>query len=289
MSFSTSSVGPPTPEPEQRPAAPSEDEDIARYLSAGQSFSSDFSEPGPTTDELFGHPDLSETTFEPSLGPTCGNNVATANRLARRQKLRPYQAKELESLAKSSLSIQILHLLVEQFATRNRLEEFLTSQPPFKIKKPLADTISSYALAVLMSEHISAYKGNMPTDCVINLIIKNNVNVPANLLHNPYALNLVKLAVGEELTQARARIKRYIGESINKDWAIPNLALKVIEGSQINVSVATCARIAIMRKVYSKLLNTGKKVGNDYWNKVDDVTTLERILRLQRRQRLEGE
>ncbi|KAF9441417.1 hypothetical protein P691DRAFT_683947 [Macrolepiota fuliginosa MF-IS2] len=193
------------------------------------------------------------------------SRAATVNTiccLANWAKLHPYQVNSAENFMKAPLLSQLGLIYIELFALKNKFNKILLTQPPFSVGDPLAKTIASYSLAVLLASKLYA----LPAVKVsIAILRKNNINIPGNLNQDPYALALVKVAVGEALTQACARIKRLVSSwrQISKDWSIYLLASKVIEGSQCLVSVPLCACLAMMQNIYQK----SKGVG--YWNDVD--------------------
>ncbi|EKM80922.1 hypothetical protein AGABI1DRAFT_126978 [Agaricus bisporus var. burnettii JB137-S8] len=184
-------------------------------------------------------------------------------RAARRAKLEPYQVAEADTFIRSSINTQLGLIFVGVQAMRNEVNRVLIHQPRFTVDEALHKTISAYSLGVLLSEKLREYKRSS-TDVVLAIIRNNNANIPSNLDQDPYALSIVKAAISDALTQARSRIKKLIGKSIDDNLSIYQLSSKVIEGSQCTVSVPLCARLAVLRDVYSK---SGS--GLSYWNDVD--------------------
>ncbi|XP_006458380.1 hypothetical protein AGABI2DRAFT_115407 [Agaricus bisporus var. bisporus H97] len=187
----------------------------------------------------------------------------SVDRAARRAKLQPYQLAEVDTFMKAAMSTQLGLVFVDIQAMRNEVNRVLIHQPRFTVDEALHKTISAYSLGVLLSEKLHKYKRSS-TDIVLAIIRNNNANIPSNLNQDPYALSIVKAAISEALTQARSRIKKLIGKSIDDNLSIYQLSSKVIEGSQCTVSVPLCARLAVLRNVYSK---SGS--GLSYWNDVD--------------------
>ncbi|KAJ3560565.1 hypothetical protein NP233_g10754 [Leucocoprinus birnbaumii] len=198
--------------------------------------------------------------------PHTERNVrAAVTRAACRAHLHPYQVTEVNDFMTWSTRRQFGEIFVGMHVVRNDLSRILVTQPRFTINEALDKTIKSYSMGVLLSEKLRAYK-NSSTDVVLTIIKSNGVNTPANLDQDPYALNVVKVAIADALTQARSRIKKMINESVNKDWSIYTLASKVIDGTQCDVSILLCARLAVMcrPRILSRMLKKDrKKFGNN--------------------------
>ncbi|KAF8153403.1 hypothetical protein B0H34DRAFT_105306 [Crassisporium funariophilum] len=161
-------------------------------------------------------------------------------------------------------------LFLNQCVLMNKLDQILLATPKFAISDALQDNINSYSHAVLLSTKLSAYKGVIPRDHVLNILIKNNLHIPDNLAKDQHASNLLKNAVKEALTQKRAQIKKDVKSSIKAKQTIYQLATASVSGTRCTVTAQLCSRLALLRKLH--LEDSGGK----FWDNVDDRLVMVR-------------
>ncbi|KAF8812713.1 hypothetical protein BYT27DRAFT_7086263, partial [Phlegmacium glaucopus] len=142
-------------------------------------------------------------------------------------------------------------LFIQCCAVENLVAGIKNTAPPFVSSPPLLENIKSFVVAVLLSCKLSAYKkDSVPGDHV--------------MVYSPH--NVVKADIQEELTQARARIKKAIKES---------LALPVNESDSIfdlATTIVTNSKSSVTRKVYVEF------PGGNFWDKVDARLLLIRTM-----------
>ncbi|TFK29555.1 hypothetical protein FA15DRAFT_700140 [Coprinopsis marcescibilis] len=197
----------------------------------------------------------------PSRGTSA---VIQAHRLANRLSLGPY-TKQLESYADEDPATRSLLLYGKILSLEHKLTAICSPSGTYVVEKPLMDNIKNYVLAVLLSPKLSSYKGEFPRERVLAVIKHLNINVPATMNTDRHIYKVVREAVGSELTQARARIKKAIQQSKDSKQSIYQLATSLVDNTKCAVSVALCARLALLRKVYSEEGKSGAK----YWDFVD--------------------
>ncbi|EDR03236.1 uncharacterized protein LACBIDRAFT_331664 [Laccaria bicolor S238N-H82] len=148
-----------------------------------------------------------------------------------------------------------IKLFIYQCVVENKLDAIVASLPAFSISDALMENIEGYVIAVLLSAKLSAYKGTIPWDHVITIIMLHHINIPENLDKDQHAANTIKSAVQNSLTQARSKIKKAIkksktlGESVN----IFDLATGIVGNTQCSVT----------RKVHTE------DTGNKFWDVVN--------------------
>ncbi|KAG5649824.1 hypothetical protein H0H81_001869 [Sphagnurus paluster] len=163
-----------------------------------------------------------------------------------------------------------IELFVSMCALDNKLDRIIAAMPAFTVSDALMENIKSYAMAVLLSAKVSAYKGSIPHDHVMAIIQQQRLNIPDNLNSDHYAQKEIKTAIQLELTQAHSKIKKELKISITKDYSIFALAMRVVTNTQCSVNVPLCARLALLCKVYE-----GNKTSK-YWDAVNTWLKLVR-------------
>ncbi|KAJ7859095.1 hypothetical protein B0H14DRAFT_2577462 [Mycena olivaceomarginata] len=76
-------------------------------------------------------------------------------------------------------------LLANIFHVSNQLSAIVTAQAPFEVNSHLEKNIANYAAAILLSTKISAYKGSIPTNILLNMLKKHRFDLPAGIENNP--------------------------------------------------------------------------------------------------------
>ncbi|KAF8335517.1 hypothetical protein F5887DRAFT_1079167 [Amanita rubescens] len=201
------------------------------------------------------------------------NDRAVVRRLIAQAKLSPYQRQSAEAFCEDTSFIREIKIFLAICTIENKLERIIMNTPNFTISPALAENINSYALAVLLSTKLSAYKGVVPREHVMAIITSNKLHVPENIERDQHATNVIKEAISEALTQRRSVIKKDIKGSIDQKSTIYDLALKVIAGTRCTVTVGLCARLALLRKVFREKPSSS---GPKYWDEVDKFLQLVR-------------
>ncbi|KAJ7208458.1 hypothetical protein C8J57DRAFT_1540666 [Mycena rebaudengoi] len=139
---------------------------------------------------------------------------------------------------------------------------------------PLWVNIYSYAAAILLSTKLSAYKGNTPKKILYAILKKHCFNLPDGVERNVANWAKVQKAAQDTFTQPRSKFKKAIKVSFllkNKKPApkpeqknIFQLTQLIVEGTQCEANVLLCARVAFMRKSFTKDSSTR------FWDTVDE-------------------
>ncbi|KIM48976.1 hypothetical protein M413DRAFT_6222 [Hebeloma cylindrosporum] len=189
--------------------------------------------------------------------------MESARRLAVSKKLHPYQRDAVETFLKASPVAREAHLFVFMCELGNKLDSILSTAPAFTVSSALLENIKAFTVAVLLSSKLEVYKGVVPRDHVLAIIRKEGLNIPPNLDRDPHIVKVVGIAIAEELTQARSRVKKAVGASIKNSTTIYDLADALTDGTRCIVSVPLCARLSLLRKVYLEDETKG------FWDSVD--------------------
>jgi len=143
--------------------------------------------------------------------------------------------------------------------------------------------INNYAVAVLLSVNISAYKGDIPRNhilvCILlivwilylfflqDILKKYRFDLPAGIEHDYSNWEKITTSVSYSLTQTRARVKKLvrmiikiiknknahsfsqIRDSITQNTNIFALAQVIVHGTPCRPTVQLCSRVALMVSV----------------------------------------
>jgi len=131
--------------------------------------------------------------------------------------------------------------------------------------------INNYALAVLLSVNISAYKGNIPRNHILDILKRFRFDLPAGIEHDYANWEKITTSVSYVLTQTRAKLKKLIKESISSNTSIFALSQAIVHSTPCRVIVQLCARVALMRAIHQECFGSEK-----YWNRIDDRLALIR-------------
>ncbi|RXW11798.1 hypothetical protein EST38_g14055, partial [Candolleomyces aberdarensis] len=187
--------------------------------------------------------------------------------------LGPY-GRELESFATEDPANRTLLLYAKLLSVEQKISKIAVSSGSFTVSKALSDNIKNYTHAVLLSPKLSTYKGEIIWKRVMAVIKHLNVNVPDNLESDRHVYKAVKEAVTLELTQTRSKIKKAIASSRTTNQSVYELANGLVESTQCVVTVALCARLALLRKVHAEKDKSGPK----YWDHVDEYLKMVRTV-----------
>ncbi|KAJ6525373.1 hypothetical protein B0H19DRAFT_1199068 [Mycena capillaripes] len=158
-------------------------------------------------------------------------------------------------------------------ALHNRLDAFEAGKPPFAVSDDTETNIYFYAAAILLSTKLSAYKGSVAKNILLDILKVNRFDLPSNIERNPADYAKLFTVVQEALTQLRSKIKKALAASfkVNKKPAasarehqnIFDLTTHLVQGTKCAITPKLCARVALMRQVYIE--DSGPK----FWDSLD--------------------
>ncbi|KAJ7685822.1 hypothetical protein B0H17DRAFT_941062, partial [Mycena rosella] len=144
---------------------------------------------------------------------------------------------------------------VQAFHLENLLAKIVVSQPPWEVSSDLEKNISTYGATILLSSKLSAYKGSVPKQILYGILKKHRFDLAPGIEHNLANWGKVTHAVEEALTQLSAKFKKAADVLILPSADRKNifqLTQDIAKGTQCEVNVLLCARVAFMRKSYIK-------------------------------------
>ncbi|CAA7258815.1 unnamed protein product [Cyclocybe aegerita] len=118
--------------------------------------------------------------------------------------------------------------------------------------------ITNYGIAVLLSVNVSAYKGDIPRNHVLDILKRYRFDLPAGIEHDYANWEKISTFVGYSLTQTRARVKKLIKDSIKANTNIFSLAQMIVHSTPCRTTIQLCSRVALMRAVHAEC-NGGEK------------------------------
>ncbi|KAJ7878212.1 hypothetical protein B0H13DRAFT_2346752 [Mycena leptocephala] len=220
--------------------------------------------------------DNEDNSSLPALALTANQNVVSAvQRYSEKKRLRVDQATEVNLLLKDPPAFRHAKMLANLLHISNQLDAIVTAQPPFEVSADLEKNIQKYAAAVLLSSKISAYKGAVPTNILLNILKKHRFGLPPDIENNPANFAKVVGTVQEAFTQLRAKFKKALFTSLKVNKTdkkiapgpehqnIFKLTQIFVDGTQCTVTIELCARVALMRSIF--LQDSGPK----FWDKLD--------------------
>ncbi|KAJ7754686.1 hypothetical protein DFH07DRAFT_1061204 [Mycena maculata] len=153
-------------------------------------------------------------------------------------------------------AVQGAKMILGLHALFNRLEAFETSKAPFTVSKDTEVLTSPTMPPLLLSTKLSAYKGPVAKNILLDLLKINRLDLPANIERNPADYAKLVAVVREALTQMRSKIKQGLAASfkVNKEPApsarehqnIFELTTHLVHGTKCAVTPELCARVALM-------------------------------------------
>lgn len=206
----------------------------------------------------------SPSTYQQSLPPSVSNVADATRRYALKKKLRPEQRDEVDAFLLDTALGRQTKLFVSVLSLENKVDAFRSAAPPYQLSDELKTNISNYGVAVMLSINISAYKGNIPRNHVLDILKQYRFDLPAGIEHDYANWEKISTFVGYSLTQARARVKKLIRESIKSNTNIFSLAQLIVHSTPCRTTVQLCARVALMRAIHAECSGSEK-----YWNLID--------------------
>ncbi|KAJ7896191.1 hypothetical protein B0H13DRAFT_2338520 [Mycena leptocephala] len=200
------------------------------------------------------------------------NVVQMLQRLGESKRLRPDQITDGINAVNDPPAVQGAKMILGLHALFNRLEAFEAGKAPFMVSDETETNIAHYAAAILLSTKLSAYKGSVAKNILLDLLKINRFDLPVNIERNP--ADYAKLAA-----VMRSKIKKGLAASfkVNKEPApsarehqnIFELTTHLVHGTKCAVTPELCARVALMRQVYIE------DSGPRFWDSLD--TDLRKI------------
>ncbi|KAJ7300660.1 hypothetical protein DFH08DRAFT_979462 [Mycena albidolilacea] len=170
-------------------------------------------------------------------------------------------------------AVQGAKMILGLHALFNRLEAFKVGKAPFTVSDNTETNIAHYAAAILLSTKLSAYKGSVAKNILLDLLKINRFDLLSNIECNPADYAKLVAVVREALTQMRSKIKKGLAASfkVNKEPApsarehqnIFELTTHLVHGTKCAVTPELCACVALMRQVYIE------DSGPRFWDSLD--------------------
>ncbi|KAF8914281.1 hypothetical protein CPB84DRAFT_1841008 [Gymnopilus junonius] len=215
-------------------------------------------------DEDENEPEPQAVEPSPSDGPpqtvmlSISNVNAATLRYATFKKLRPDQWDEIDSFLLAKIYVCLLSI-------ENKVDTFRSATPPYQVSEALKTNINNYSLGVLLSVKLSAYKGGIPRNHVLDILKRYRLDLPAGIEHNYADWKKISSFVDYSLTQTCSRLKKLIKESITANTNVFSLAQLIVHSTPCRPTIQLCARVALMRAVHVEY-NGAEKL----WNYIDE-------------------
>ncbi|KAF7354475.1 hypothetical protein MVEN_01136700 [Mycena venus] len=209
------------------------------------------------------------------------NLTGAVQRYITKKCLRGEQAADIEVFFRDPVAVREAKIYAQGLHLENLLNTIRVATPPWVVSDEPAKNIYSYCAAVLLSDKLAAYKGNVPKNIVFAILKKHRFDLPPGIERIPADWGKVNKAVENAQTQFRSTLKKAIRASLKVNRKDKTLAPKaqqknifdlttlIVENTQCEVNVLLCARVAFMRKHFIKDPSSG------YWDTVDRA--LEKI------------
>ncbi|KAJ7259068.1 hypothetical protein C8J57DRAFT_1515777 [Mycena rebaudengoi] len=200
---------------------------------------------------------------------TSRNVAQMLQRLGESKRLRADQITDGINSVNDPPAVQGAKMILCLHALQNRLDAFDAGKPPFAVSDDTETNIYFYAAAVLLSTKLSAYKGSVAKNILLDILKINRFDLPPNIERNPADYAKLVAVVREALTQIRSKIKKALAASfkVNKEPApsarehqnIFELTTHLVHGTKCAVTPELCAR----RQVYIE------DSGPRFWDSLD--------------------
>ncbi|KAF6744823.1 hypothetical protein DFP72DRAFT_786009, partial [Ephemerocybe angulata] len=192
--------------------------------------------------------------------------VLHAKRVANRLSLGGPYSRDLEAFVVEDPDVRCVLMYAKLLAVEQKVSNITSTQGSYTVSKALMDNIKSVSYAVLLSPKLATYRGSAVWKRVVAVLKQLEVTLPSNFSTDRNVLNSISEAIINELTQARSKIKKAIGLTLKSKESIYELASGLIQNTQCIVTVALCARLALLRRVLSEPQHSGQK----YWKFVNE-------------------
>ncbi|KAJ7592173.1 hypothetical protein C8J56DRAFT_1046546 [Mycena floridula] len=111
-------------------------------------------------------------------------------------------------------AIQSAKLFATVMAMEGLLTKVVQAMPVFSVSEDLKKNIISISNGVLLSSHISAYKGKVALAHVMAMVFKHRYGLPPNIENNHADVEKIKSVASGALTERRSAMKKLLRKSI---------------------------------------------------------------------------
>ncbi|KAJ7026177.1 hypothetical protein C8F04DRAFT_1268348 [Mycena alexandri] len=217
----------------------------------------------------------------PAVVPPTRNATNVVQHFAKKQKLRGDQLTQVNTFLGDAPTVREGKLFCLLLSVQNELGNVVAAAPPFAVSSELKINIQNYAHAVLLSPKLANYRGELPVQHVMAILLKHRFDLPHGIENNPAELAKIQTVIQEAFTQCRASIKKKLFASVrvhrmneagervvvdlpaDKHQNLFALTQALVDGTKCQITNALCGRIALMRDVY--MANSG----TSFWTEVD--------------------
>ncbi|KJA15036.1 hypothetical protein HYPSUDRAFT_149645, partial [Hypholoma sublateritium FD-334 SS-4] len=151
-------------------------------------------------------------------------------------------------------------LFIGMMALENKVDAFRSTTPPYQLSDELKVNITNYGMAVMLSVNISAYKGGVPRNHVLDILKRYRFDLPVGIEHDYANWEKISAYVSFALTQNRSKVKKAIKASITLSTNVFTLAQGIVSSTPCQPTIQLCSR----RSVYVECRGSEK-----YWNLID--------------------
>ncbi|KAF8064463.1 hypothetical protein FPV67DRAFT_1451635 [Lyophyllum atratum] len=204
-----------------------------------------------------------------------------ANSFSRRVRARGFNNDDLNEFAEMPGQKQSIVLAILLMRSNELVQAIQPVEAPYQISASLEAKIEKYAFVMLVDATIGAYiKDDAPLKLLVEFLQRYpGWGVTSQVAEDPTKLKVVVGKARDVFVTLRNLIKGKIEESIasekndNTSTDIMTLCQQIVSlrtkiAPKVKVSVQMCGRVAFLRKTFVKM-QSGGKVGRDYWPKVD--------------------
>ncbi|KAF8202701.1 hypothetical protein K438DRAFT_1965188 [Mycena galopus ATCC 62051] len=206
----------------------------------------------PTSDQEEDDEQLSANVFN----LTSRNVTQILQRLGESKRLRPDQITDSINSVNEPPAVQGAKMILCLHALHNRIDAFGAGKPPFTVSEDTETNIYLYAAAILLSTKLSAYKGSVAKNILLDIVKVNRFDLPPNIERNPanYLRSKIKKALA-----ASFKVKKEPAPSAREHQSIFDLTTPLVQGTKCAVTPELCARVALMRQVaFENILATDR-------------------------------
>ncbi|KAJ7574825.1 hypothetical protein C8J56DRAFT_901758 [Mycena floridula] len=166
------------------------------------------------------------------------NVLAVVKKHGAKKRLWPDQQVELEAFVMDTPAIQNAKLFAAVMAMEGLLTKVVQAMPVFSVSEDLKKNIISISNGVLLSSHISAYKGKVALAHVMAMVFKHRYGLLPNIENNHADIEKIKSVATSPVLDK------------SKHLTIYQLTKSLVEDTKTPVMVALAAHVALMRHVY---------------------------------------
>ncbi|KAJ7196354.1 hypothetical protein GGX14DRAFT_574924 [Mycena pura] len=199
--------------------------------------------------------------------------AAAIHCLGESKHLRPEQISDAQDALNDPPAVQGAKLILLLHEFHNRLDGLAAFKETFAVSDDTRVNINHYAAAILLSTHLTAYRGEAAKDILLNILKVNRFDLPPKIESNPADFAKLVSVVEKAFTQKRADIKKALGQSMGVGEKPPRprgehqsifmLTQHLVQGTKCAVTLELAARVALMRQVYRE------DPSKDFWKTLD--------------------